>query len=50
MFYKLPINARRELVYDFSLNPMTLNVCSLEIRNDTKLGKRILKKLGFEDS
>ena len=48
MFKGLPPKARRELVYDFTGNPMTLNVCAVEIRNDTKLGKRILKDLGYE--
>ena len=50
MFYKLPEKARREFVYDFTNHPMTLNVLSLEVRNDTKLSKKILKYLGFEDS
>lgn len=46
-FYKLPEKAKKELVYDFTGDVMTLNVCCAEIRNDTKLGKKILKKLGF---
>ena len=49
MFYKLPVEARRKLVYDFTTNPMSLNVCCIEIRNDTKLGKEILDKLGFKN-
>lgn len=49
MFYKLPKRARTELVYDFSTNPMTLEVICFEIRNDTKLGLQILKRLGYED-
>lgn len=49
MYYKLPPESRKELVYDFTHNPMTLNVCWLEIRNDTKIGKTILNKLGFKD-
>jgi len=49
MFYKLPEKARRELVYDFTNHPMTLNVCCLEIRNNTKLGDKILSKLGYND-
>ena len=49
MFYKLPEKARRELVYDFTHHPMSLNVCCLEIRNNTKLGKGILERLGYED-
>ena len=47
MFHKLPEKARDELVYDFTGNPMTLTICFLEINNDTKLGKKILKDLGF---
>ena len=51
MFYKLPEKARRELVLDAYLDqPMTLNVCALEIRNNTKLGKMILKKLGYTET
>ncbi len=49
MFYKLPKEARRELVYNFAVKPMSLNVCCMEVRNDTKLGKKILKDLGFVD-
>lgn len=49
MYYKLPEKARTELVYDFQSHPMSLDVCCLEIRNDTKLGKKILKDLGYED-
>ena len=49
MYYKLPIKARNELVYDFTKHPMTLGVLSVEVRMDTKMGKKILKKLGYED-
>ena len=50
MFYKLPCKARKELVYlYFSHQPYSLNVCMIEIRNDTKLGKKMLEDLGFED-
>ncbi|KKN51128.1 hypothetical protein LCGC14_0625920 [marine sediment metagenome] len=48
MYFKLPEKARRELVYDFANHPMSLNVCSLEIRDDTPSGKKILKELGYE--
>ena len=47
MFYKLPEKARKELVYDFVFNPMTLNVVAMEVKMNTKLGKEILKKLGY---
>ena len=49
MYYKLPKPARKELVYDFTGKIMSLNVCWAEVTNDTKLGKEILKKLGYED-
>ena len=42
--------ARMNLVYTpYSDNPMTLNVLCLEINNDTKLGKRILKEIFKDD-
>ena len=50
MYYKLPEEARRELVYDYPNCPMTLNVVTSEVRNNTKLGEKILKKLGYDDS
>ena len=49
MFYKLPQKARTELVFDFTVKPMTLEVIALEVRNDTRLSKIILKRLGYED-
>jgi len=49
MFNKLPKRARAELIYDYTLNPMTLNVCKNEIKYNTKKGKEILKVLGYED-
>jgi len=49
MYFKLPKKARSELVYNFAVNPMTLKVCWLEINMNTKLGKEILKELGYED-
>lgn len=54
MFYKLPEVARRELVlnaYEIeeSKRPASLNVVALEVRAETKLSKRWLKQLGYED-
>lgn len=49
MYYKLPEEARKELVYNFDDEPMTLNVCFLEIKHNTWLGNKILKELGFKD-
>jgi len=38
--------ARMNLVYmPYSDNPMTVNVLWLEIMNDTKLGKKLLKEI-----
>lgn len=49
-FYKTPINARSELVYQpYTNDPMSLNVIMIEVKNETKLGAKILKDLGFED-
>ena len=47
MYYKLPEQARKELVYGYPDHPMTLNVIALEIRNNTKLGTKVLEDLGF---
>lgn len=49
MYYKLPVEARTELVYNFTVHPMTLSVCMLEVKNDTQKGKNILSQLGYED-
>ena len=49
MFNELPAETRKELVYNFTFNPMTLNVVAMEVKNNTKLGKEILEKLGYED-
>ena len=49
MFNKLPEQARKELVYHYWDNPMSLNVVAIEIKMNTKLGKKILKGLGYQD-
>ena len=49
MYYRLPKEARKELVFDYSNNPMTLNVCYAEVKNNTKTGSRILTFLGYKD-
>ncbi len=50
MFYKLPEQARVDLVHQpYGTKPMTLAVCSFEIRNNTKLGDIILEELGYKD-
>jgi len=51
MYYKLPYEARRELIFKpYSKNPMSLAVCYAEVRANTRIGKRILKKLGYEEN
>ncbi len=49
MFYKLPEKAKKELVYKFVTEPMTLNVIACEVRGKTELSKKILNRLGYED-
>ena len=49
MFNKLPKRARKELIYDFSVNPMTLHVCWAEVKFNTEKGREILTRLGYED-
>jgi len=49
MFYKMPEEARRGLVYHYWDNPLSVNVCRLEINNNTEMGKQILKDLGYKD-
>jgi len=49
MYNHLPIKARNELVYNFAINPMTVDICYLEIINNTKLSKKILKELGYDN-
>ena len=51
MYYKLPEEARRSLVLNYwKKRPYSLNIIALEIRANTKLGKELLKELGFKDS
>lgn len=50
MFYKLPKEARKSLVFNaYGNNPMSLNVICMEVRNDTELGKSCLVSLGYKD-
>ncbi len=50
MYQKLPKKARIELVYDLTKYPMSLNVVALEIKYNTAIGEKILKKLGYQDN
>ena len=48
MYYKLPKEARTELVIDFSFSQKTLQVVAEEIRHNTELGKKLLTSLGYK--
>ena len=48
-YFKLPKIARRELICGYPTNPMSMNVCYIEIYHNTKLGDKILEELGFVD-
>lgn len=45
VYSNLPINLRKETVVVVDKEPMSWDVAHNEINNDTKLGKKILKKL-----
>ena len=54
MFYKLPEPSRKGLMFFLARKegmpvPATLSVINNEICHDTKIGKQILKDLGYED-
>lgn len=50
MFYKLPDKSKVKLVYNaYGDTPMTLFVVMCEVRNDTRLSRKILKDLGYVD-
>ena len=50
MFFNLPERARKELVFNaYEINPMTLNVICIEVRNKTKRGELCLRALGYID-
>lgn len=49
MYWKLPREAKHELVYNFTEHPMTLAVCFHEIVHKTKLGDKILEDLGYKN-
>jgi len=50
VFADVPNKAKNNLVsFPYSKNPMTINVMIAEVEHNTKLGKKILKDLGFED-
>ncbi len=45
IYSDLPLNIRREVILIINNDPITWNVAYLEIKNDTDIGKIILKKL-----
>ena len=48
MYDRLTDQAKRELVFQpYGLQPRSLSVVAIEVRNNTKLGKELLTKLGF---
>jgi len=45
IYANLPLNIREEVIYVVDDKPISWNVAYLEIKNETKLGQEILKKL-----
>ncbi|MBI2498896.1 hypothetical protein HYV88_01495 [Candidatus Woesearchaeota archaeon] len=45
IYSNLPLNLRREIITIIDKEPITWNVAYLEIRNNTELGKKVLKNL-----
>ena len=45
VFSNLPLDMRREIILVIDEQPITWNVAYDEIKNETKLGKKILEKL-----
>jgi len=45
VFSNLSIDLRKEIILVIDDQPITWNVAYEEIKNETKLGKRVLKKL-----
>lgn len=45
VYANLPLNVREEVIDVTDDKPMTWNVAYLEIKNNTRLGQKILKKL-----
>lgn len=45
MYDNVPFTMRRELIAIVDNQPMSYNVCLLEIKNETKMGDKILRYL-----
>jgi len=44
-------NGKFNLVLNpYSANPMSMNVCIMEVKQDTILGDKILEEMGFSDT
>ena len=45
----MPWIAKRKLVFNaYSENPMSLGICFVEVEQNTRLGKEVLRELGYE--
>lgn len=49
MFHNIPEKGRREWVLNYFQNPLSMNVVAIEVKNNTNVGKQILKQLGYEN-
>lgn len=49
MYDKLPEKARTELSLRHGIRPYSLSIVRLEVTEDTKLGAKFLKRLGYEE-
>lgn len=45
VYSNLPLNLRKEIILVIDKEPITWNVAYLEIKNNTKKGNEIMKKL-----
>ena len=45
VYSNLPINLRKEIISVIDEKPVSWDVAYLEVKSDTKLGQKILKKL-----
>jgi hypothetical protein len=45
VYSNLPINLRKEIILIIDKQPITWEVAYLEVKNETKLGEKILNKL-----
>ena len=43
-------NGKFNLLNPYRANPMSMNVCIMEVKHDTILGDKILEEMGFSDT